>query len=395
MSTAPLDDSVSLTCARCQGRFRVRSRSALRPGATSTCGTCGARFHVLAHPRPLDPVAALSPHDAPPPAIEPAVGTQPSRGPSPQVHKPRFLGAGGSLFGMHVVNVCLTIVTLSIYSFWAKVRVRRYLYSQTQFAGDRFAYHGTGQELLNGASKATLVFGLPYMVLSNAPLVLGGGGPVFWVTQVLSTLVVLVFLPVAIIGARRYRLSRSSWRGIRFSFRGKAVPFITLFVKGALLTGLTLGAYYPVFDLKRQAHLVNHSYIGNQSFSFDGEDWGLATTFVCSTILIPLTLGLSWFWYLAARQRYVWNHTSLGNARFACTMQGWPLAKLRIGNVLLLAGSLGLAWPWTTVRNARFTMSTLSLKGLVDVDGILQDTQSASTTGEGLSGFLDGGFDLG
>ena len=390
MNGAVLDEPVRLTCTQCQGRFRVRARSILRPGVRSTCATCGTRFHVMALPERAEESARVGYRETTASPRQAALS-----GTTAQVHKPRFFGAGGSLFGIHIVNVCLTIVTLSLYSFWAKVRLRKYFYSQTQFAGDRFAYHGTGRELLNGASKATFVFGLPYLLLSNLPLIVGGGLPVFWLTQILSTLLVLIFLPVAIAGARRYRLSRSSWRGIHFSFRGRATDFMTLFLKGALLTGVTLGAYYPVFDLKRHAYLVDHSYIGNQRFSWDGQEWDLATTFACSMVLVPLSFGLSWFWYSAARQRYIWNHTLLGHARFACTMEGWPLLRLRVGNFLLLVLSLGLAWPWTAVRNARFLMGTLSIHGMAEFDHIVQENQTADTTGEGLSGFLDSGFDLG
>ncbi len=78
-----------------------------------------------------------------------------------------FYGRGGELFGVSIVNLCLTLVTLGIYRFWARVRVLRYLWSQTAFAGDRFAYHGTGKELLKGWLKAALIFGLPFVFLKN------------------------------------------------------------------------------------------------------------------------------------------------------------------------------------------------------------------------------------
>ncbi len=393
MNAATIAEPVQLTCQQCQKQFRVRSVSVLKPGAKSTCGGCRTRFHVV-----VTSQGETTPSDSPsPPGSPHRTEEVPTAGtpPAPKTYRPNFSGQGGSLFGIHLVNVCLTLITLSVYSFWAKVRVRHYLYSQTQFAGDRFAYHGTGRELLNGATKASLVFGLPYLALSNAPLVIGGGTPVLAITQILSTILALVFLPVAITGARRYRLSRSSWRGIRFAFRGSAREFMRIFIPGAVLTGGTLGAYYPVFDMRRQTYLINQSYVGNHRFAFDGKDWGVATDFVWAMVLLPFTLGLSWFWYSAARQRYVWSHTRLGEARFACTMQGRDLALLRLSNFLLLMGTVGFAWPWTTIRNARFTMSTLSLKGVVDFDQILQDAQTANATGEGLSSFLDSGFDLG
>ncbi len=39
----------------------------------------------------------------------------------------RHHGAAGELFKIYVVNILLTLVTLGIYRFWAKTRVRRYV----------------------------------------------------------------------------------------------------------------------------------------------------------------------------------------------------------------------------------------------------------------------------
>ena len=62
----------------------------------------------------------------------------------------RHHGEVFDLFGIYMVNLLLTIVTLGIYRFWAKTRIRRYLWSHTEFLGDRFEYTGTGKELLIG-----------------------------------------------------------------------------------------------------------------------------------------------------------------------------------------------------------------------------------------------------
>jgi uncharacterized membrane protein YjgN (DUF898 family) len=401
MNNLSTDDAIQLTCAHCHSHFRVQSRASLKPGAKSSCASCGTRFVVV-----TGPALHTSPASSPQPAVAPpstdqdteSTSLQPTIQPptvGPKTYRLSFFGLGGSLFGMHLVNVCLTILTLGLYSFWAKVKVRRYLYSQTQCAGDRFAYHGTARELLNGAGKATLLFGLPYLVLSMAPRYLGIGGAMVIAGQVLATLLFMFFLPVAVTGARRYRLSRSSWRGIHFSFHGRALEFSKLFLTGSLLTALTLGAYYPLFEVKRQAYLINHSYLGTQRFSFDGDHYGIARSFVGAMLLLPFTLGCSWFWYIASRQRYFWNHSTFCGGRFVCTVQGWPLFRLKLGNVLLLLCSLGLAWPWTTVRNTRFLFGNLHLKGAMAVEHIRQDQLAATATGEGLSSFLDTGFDLG
>ena len=125
-----------------------------------------------------------------------------------------FYGQGGSLFGIHIVNILLAIITLGIYYFWGKVRVRNYMHSQTEFEGDRFAYQGTGKELFFGWLKA-MVFLIVIGGLSFGIQLFGKS----FTSQIIGTLILYVgilflFFPVAIVGAWRFRLSRTSWRGV-------------------------------------------------------------------------------------------------------------------------------------------------------------------------------------
>ena len=163
-----------------------------------------------------------------------------------------------------------TVLTLGVYYFWGKTRIRRYLFGESAFEGDRFAYHGTPKELLLGFAKAFVVFFVPIVVLTVVRDVLDVGPAIKGAAAVSISLLFLMFLPVAMVGARRYRLSRTSWRGIRFSFRGPAFEFVKIFVKGTFLTGLTFGLYYPFFVTRRQAFMIAHSYFGNERFDFDG-----------------------------------------------------------------------------------------------------------------------------
>jgi uncharacterized membrane protein YjgN (DUF898 family) len=311
------------------------------------------------------------------------------------IRRPSFHGSGGTLLGIHVVNVLLILVTLGVYYFWAKTRVRRYVWSESQFDGDRFAYHGIGKELLLGFLRAFLVFLLPIIALTVIRDWLDVAAHIKAMAASLSPLLLFLFIPVAMVGARRYRLSRTSWRGIRFSFRGQAWRFILIFIKGSLLTGMTFGLYYPFFLTERQAFMVSHSYFGNERFEFNGRGRDLFGNYLLALLLTLPTLGLCWFWFVARKRRFFWNHTRFGPARFRSTVSGGSLVGLYLVNGLLLLGTLGLAWPWVRVRNIRFTFRYLALDGEVDLERIQQQAQFASATGEGLAGFLDTGFDLG
>ena len=348
----------------------------------------------------------------------------PSPSPAPSETQPYpfgFHGSGEELFGIFIINVFLTIVTLGIYSFWAKVRTRQYLWGQTEFAGDRFGYHATGKELLMGWIKAAVLFG-GIVVLS---IVLSVS-----VHDVLGTLVLwaglLCLVPLAYIGTMRYRLSRTSWRGIRFSFRGQIRPFFWLSVRGMVLTALTLSLYYPFYECEVRRFMVDHSNFGSGAFAFDGKPeklfrvfvahWFAAligfiatffiltqlrdlagtevrTTAVMIGALFPLSLlivlSLVWVSYAVRRRRYYWEHTSFADARFATTVSIGNLLRLYAVNLLLIVVTLGLALPWVTVRTRHYDCEHLTLRGSLDLDQIAQQARTATAVGEELGGFLD------
>jgi uncharacterized membrane protein YjgN (DUF898 family) len=306
-----------------------------------------------------------------------------------------FHGKGGELFGIYLVNAFLSLVTIGIYYFWGKVKIRNYLFSHTEFWRERFVYHGTGKELLVGFLKALILFFIPLYALSAAPAVLETGLVFQAVATGLTYGIVMVFVPVAMVGARRYRLSRASWRGIRFSFRGEAWDFIKIFGLGSILSTLTLGLYFPFFDAKRYEFMVSGSYFGTQKFGFDGRGKDLFRPFLLAILLTLPTLGLYWFWYWAKRQRYYWGHTSCGPARFRFTATGRALMNLHLANFFIALVTLGLGWPWILARKIRFICRYLSLEGLTDLAEIHQDAKQATATGEALSGFLDADFSLG
>jgi uncharacterized membrane protein YjgN (DUF898 family) len=354
-----------------------------------------------AAPRPVEPetrpvvVPVAAPQVAPATngSSRPATAITPTADPGPgPVRKLTFHGAAGTLFGIYVVNVLLTIATLGFYRFWGKVRVRSFMLSQTSFEGDRFAYHGTGKELLLGFLKVVVFVGAPITALSIGAE-LTQNQMVELATQGFISVLVFLFLPVAMVGARRYRLSRMSWRGIRFSFRGRAWDFVKIFVIGAILSILTLTLYYPFFLVRQQRFMISHSHFGRRGFVFAGRGRDLLGAYALALVLVPVTLGLSWFWFQAKQTRYFWEHTAFETARFRATVTGRQLMNLTIGNFLVLLITLGLAWPWVVVRNTRFAFSYLTVEGPLDLDGIVQEPQAATATGDALSSLL--GADVG
>lgn len=277
-----LDTSVRLSCARGSTSHRARNIYALTSGMKASCANCGAPFIIIAMPTTLpDNEASLhAVSEVPDPGL---LSIEQDAAPAEDAQR---LGSN---------------VTLGIYYYWAKIRVRTYLFGQTEFAGDRFMYHGSARELLNGTMKASLVFGVPYFQLKNAGNFLEANMGIQIALQVAASLLLVLFIPVAIASSRRYRLSRTAWRGIRFSFQGKTLDFIKLWFAGCVLTGLTLGLHYPYFSTKKHAFLTAHSYFGNESFKFSGDGAMLFRPFLRMYLLavtIAIVTGLSLYSFI-------------------------------------------------------------------------------------------------
>lgn len=373
-------------------------------------------------------------HDMQPPTPGTPTTTHSSNA---SMYHPIFWGRGQTLFGIFIVNTLYTLLTLGMYSFWGRVRIRQFLSSQTSLAKIRFSYHGTGQELIKGWTKAFMIFGIPYGFLSFVPII--WEDIPFWIPNILATIMVVCFIPVAVVGSHRYRLSRTALGSIRFSFRGRVKAYMKIWLTGTFLTFVTAGLYYPFFENARREFLISHSYLGNRHFTYKGSGMALlkiyakalglvACVFLATALVLVELSGISfgpefqsqlldwllhqpwlaagifvnvgalmcaWFYLQIAKQRYFWNHSTFGNAPFQFTASTWNLIELRVTNFLMLVLTFGLAWSWVQIRNLQFLYYYLGLQGPLDFHQIEQEALDASPTGEELAGYFDAGFDLG
>jgi uncharacterized membrane protein YjgN (DUF898 family) len=327
-------------------------------------------------------MTSISPSDV-------AVGTQ--------THRLRFHGDGLTFLGLMLVNGLLTVITLGVYAFWARTEQRRYLVGQLELSGDRFAYHGTGGELLRGWLKVMgvlLLVGLGFVAVTAAlQAALGKAGAM--VGALLIYPMIFCLVPFAIVGARRYQLSRTSLRGIRFSFRGTGWEFAGIFLKGMLLTLLTLGFYGPYMSNAVYAYMMNNTYYGSRRFHYDGNGADLFKMYVPAFFLSLVTLGIYWLFYTASRTRYQVGHTHLGDLRFESTLTGGKMLGLILTNLLLFVFTLGLGTAWIIVRNINFTLENILLHGSLELSDVKQERRAAGAGGAEMADALDADVDVG
>src|SRR3974390_1092213 len=151
----------------------------------------------------------------------------------------RFVGRGKTFWHLVSGGAVLLAFTLGIYRFWLTTDIRRYLWSNTEIADESFEYTGTARELLLGFLIAVAVLVPLYSMFFLLTLTLG---------QIWSALsiVALTFLgQYAVFRARRYRLTRTIYRGVRFYQTGSAWHYSVCAVFWWTLIVLSLGIAYP------------------------------------------------------------------------------------------------------------------------------------------------------
>ena len=299
----------------------------------------------------------------------------------------RHDGSGGELFVIIIVNVLLKIITLGLYHFWAKTRVRRYLWTQTGLDGERFEYTGTGGELLVGMLKAIGLYVLAlivFMALSAvATTMLGPAGSVL--ATATFALAIAFAAGAARYASRRYLLSRTRYRSIRLGLKGSAWRYGALAFGYMLLAIVSLGLATPWARMALKRYVYRHQRFGSLAFEFDGQGDDLFKIFALCLLLAIPTLGLSLVWYAAAEARYVASRLRLGPVRFALEATGAELIGLVVVNLLLFVVTLGVALPWIMVRTLRFFTARAQVIGEPNYEAVLQAESATDATGEGFA----------
>ncbi len=213
-----------------------------------------------------------NPQTGDPQAGDPQAGHPQAGGPraGPSRHSLAYRGASGPIFRIAMVNSLLSLLTIGLYRFWARTRLRRYFWSHVELDGDPIEYTGTGRQLFIGflivlAVLVPLLFGLDY-VAALFPQDAWQQG----VIGLFQGFGLLFLIQYAIFRARRYRLGHTRWRGIRASQTGSALAYAVRAFGYLLLSILTLGLAHPLYRTRTQRFLVENTHFGTQPFRFDG-----------------------------------------------------------------------------------------------------------------------------
>lgn len=299
---------------------------------------------------------------------------------------------GAELFKIWIVNLLLQILTLGIYYPWGKANQLQYLYGHTMFEDDPFQFHGTGAEMFRGFIKAILCVLLVYGTFF---LLTFSGFPI--IALLVFMLCFLAVVPLVLHGSYRYRMSRTSWRGIRFGYRGNKMELYKIFFKGVLLMIVTLGFYRSWFVINIRNYILSHIRIGNGKLQYRGKGLEFFELYLIGYLLTCITFGIYFFRWQKTLFDYYVEKLTIENGDeliyFTSKATGRGFFSLFAGNLLMIIFSLGLATPWVIVRTMNFIFRNIELNGDLDTDKLLQTEDNYhDATSEDLADFFD--FDL-
>ena len=341
---------------------------------------------------------------------------------SPKKAFAAFSGQGAELFGIMIVNFIFTILTLGIYHFWGKVKVRKYLWSHANILGSPLEYTGNGLELFTSFLIVFVCLMVYSMVLSAVPFL-----------GVLAIPAMVWAIYFAMYRSIRFRLTRTRWRGIYANLSGSAVSFANNVILLSIANIVCLGFLTPYITARLYRLMLNNVYWGDMKFTFNGAAQPLYKSFfigmgvsIVSIILLAafgysyimvllhattsgvaygtehavfmvmllyfaaiLAVGLGFLYYAACKIQWFYNNLSLPGARFTCGLPLSTFISLYITNTLLLIFTLGFGYAWVVTRTIRCLTAAAVYQGELDIDAIQQNTQAIPKRGDGLLDALD------
>lgn len=292
-----------------------------------------------------------------------------------------YTGQRNEMFKLAFKTGLLTIVTLGIYRFWQKTRLRKYIWSNAKAGGDGFEYTGTGLEKLLGFLVA-IVFLAVYLGIIQMVLFYFGlsvmvdpenASPAQIVGQVvaiyISFFAVLPFLLFAAYRSRRYKMGRTRWRGIRFAMDKGAWGYVWRAIAHGLLSIVTLGIMLPRQTFYLEKYMTDRSHFGDAKFEQNG-NWkklypamkhlaiGIALL-VLAVMLAAMEIEIlaaicgvvGYFWmffgsiYFSVRSfAYLTENKTLETVRFQANPRtGTVIKYILLGTLLMIAVGIGAA----------------------------------------------------
>jgi len=279
-----------------------------------------------------------------------------------------FVGQGGELFVIFLKNIFLTIITLGIYTPWAKTNLRKFFVGHIKLNEDRFRFTGTGYELFIG----WLILMGGYIVLSIVSSILSY---IFLPLTIIITIIYPLGLGLLIYKSKDYLYKKSEYKSIRFGLNYEHLnDFVLFFFLGILAIPFTLGLILPWWTNKLRHITLNDLQWGSMKFQYTGETKDYYVHF----IFVVLTLGLYYPWYCSNVTRYVASKTTTngGKLKFRSSIRGIDYALYHGLLFICLITVVGIVFmPFLMTWFKSVFFANIQLVGEIDLEEVSQEVK--------------------
>lgn len=318
--------------------------------------------------------------------METATNTKDSR------YRISFHGSKMHYLGLSLYNLLLTVLTLGLYYPWAKCAIRKFILQETEIAGSRFEWHGTGGEMFRGFIKAYAVLGILLIIINFGPLIFPAE-ILIWVVLT-AYFIIIALIPLAIHGMMRYRLSRTTLRGIHFGYRGELSVFYKRVGLDFLLTIVTFGIYGYWMTTNLRKYVMQHSRYGNVEGDFEGDGGNLFLLSFMNGLAIVFTLYIYLPWAIISFFRfYVENTVIIQDGKkyhLKTDAKGGQYFIVLIKAFLITVFTLGILGPIADLMIFKYLSESVSISSEFDFDSIQQTEKDyKDATGEDMADILD------
>lgn len=303
-----------------------------------------------------------------------------------------FTGSATEYFRIWIVNMALTVVSLGIYSAWAKVRNRQYFLRHTWLDGASFDYTADPVNILKGRAIVAAAFGLVFVSNLISPVL--GGALAFGM---------VLLVPWAVTSSLAFNARNTSYRNIRFAFVGTAGEAAGVYVLTMLLQLVTLGTAMPYAQWRFTQFVITRHLYGDERFEWTAKAKDFFKLYLPIVGALFLAIALVVFvgvtrrggadvpapsrsgstdsqgiaiavlvvvyagafvaaGHIKARvANLVFGNTRVGPHQLVSDQRTRDILMLYFTNAVALVFSLGLLIPWAQVRLARYRMEHLRL----------------------------------
>jgi uncharacterized membrane protein YjgN (DUF898 family) len=258
-----------------------------------------------------------------------------------------FTGSGREYFGIWIVNLLLTIVTLGVYSAWAKVRSNRYLYGNTRVAGSAFDYTADPIQILKGRAIAVLLFVIYQVSIRFFPS---------FSSIALAAFFILV--PAIYVFSMAFKMRYSSWRGINFSFRRDFWGAYKLF--SPIFFYLLISALIPLL-----LGLGSEDFAINQDGAEVSPEMGI---YIGSSLALALLMMLLFPLWQRKYYDFIGDRVSLGQSKLGINLRTKTFygfysksAVLGLFGIMIAAVAIGFIAALITDDEASLSLAILAI----------------------------------